>query len=323
MPLPVSVVLMPDAPVADVVELAVLAEQLGLAKCWVYDEGLVTRDVYVTLTAIASRTNRISLGPGITNPFVRHPGATAAAIASLDEFSDGRAFIGLGTGGGLTLGPLGIQRRQPLTTVAEMIKTLRGLFAGERVDHDGLNFSFVNAHLDYARPDIEIILAGRGPKVTALGGAVADGFLLSYIHKGLLGSHARALRAACGGRPFHISYSTMIATTDAQLEEARAQLTFRLVDSPPEVKQLVGISDSDVAKIRSALAEGGPRHAARHVNPEWVSPFVISGTVSECAAEIAELLSTNDIDEFLLSVLEVDGGAALIERTATMFTDPT
>jgi len=314
---------MPDAPVSDVVELAVLAEQLGLARCWVYDEGLVTRDVYVTLTAIAARTNRISLGPGITNPFVRHPGATAAAIASLDEFSSGRAFIGLGTGGGLTLDPLGIKRRQPLTTVAEMVQTLRELFAGERVDHDGLAFSFANARLGYARPDIEIILAGRGPKVTALGGAVADGFLLSYIHKGLLGSHASSLRAACGDRPFHISYSTMIATTDEQFEEARAQLTFRLVDSPPEVKQLVGISDSDVARIRSALAEGGPRHAARHVHPEWVSPFVISGTVSECAAEIAELLSTNDIDEFLLSVLEVAGGAALIERAAAMFTDPT
>ncbi len=159
--------------------------------------------------------------------------------------------------------------------------------------------------------------------MTALGGAVADGFLLSYVHKGLLGSHARALRAACGDRPFHISYSTMIVTTDAQFEEARAQLTFRLVDSPPEVKQLVGISESDVAKIRSALAEGGPRHAARHVRPEWVSPFVISGTVGDCAAEIAELLSINEIDEFLLSVLEVDGGAALIERAAAMFTGRT
>ncbi len=164
MSLPVSVVLMPDAPVGDVVELAVLAEQLGLARCWVYDEGLVTRDVYVTLTAIAARTNRISLGPGITNPFVRHPGATAAAIASLDEFSGGRAFIGLGTGGGLTLDPLAIKRRQPLATVAEMVETLRRLFAGERVDHEGVAFSFANARLAYARPDIEIILAGAAPR---------------------------------------------------------------------------------------------------------------------------------------------------------------
>ena len=45
------------------------------------------------------------------------------------------------------------------------------------------------ARIDYGRADIEVILAGRGPKMTALGGAVADGFNLSYIHKDLLGSH--------------------------------------------------------------------------------------------------------------------------------------
>jgi 5,10-methylenetetrahydromethanopterin reductase len=318
---PLSVALMPEAPVADVVELAILAEGLGLARCWVYDEGLTTRDVYVTLTAIAARTDRIRIGPGITNPFVRHPGATAAAIASLDEFSGGRAFLGLGAGGALTLTPLGIERRRPLTAVTDTVRTLRALFAGERVDHEGELFSFSNATLDYARPDIEIILAGRGPKMTALGGAVADGFILSYIHKDLLGRHAAALRSAHGARPFHISYSTMVATSDAQYEDARAQLTYRLVDSPPEVKELIGMSESHVTKIRSALAEGGPRQAARYVDPDWVSSFVISGTVDECAAEMADLLAANGIDEFLLPVLEIDGAAAVIETMAALVTD--
>ncbi len=88
---------------------------------------------------------------------------------------------------GLTLGPLGIERRKPLTTVGEMVAALRALFAGERVEHTGATFSLRDAHLDYARPDIEIILAGRGPKMTALGASAADGFNLSYIHKDLLG----------------------------------------------------------------------------------------------------------------------------------------
>jgi 5,10-methylenetetrahydromethanopterin reductase len=310
---------MPGAPVPDIVDLAVLAEDLGLARCWVYDEGLVTRDVYVTLTAIAARTSRIPLGPGITNPFVRHPGATAAAIASLDEFSGGRAFIGLGAGGGLTLDPMAIKRPRPVTAVSDMIECLRHLFAGERVDHDGHAFSFQNAKLDYARSDIEIIVAGRGPKMTALGGQHADGFNLSYIHKDLLGTHARALRQASGDRPFRITYSTMIAITDEEHEAARAQLTFRLVDSPTAVKELIGMTPSDVANVRSALAEGGPRAAARHINPDWVSAFIICGTADDCAAELSALLAANDIDEFQLPVLDIDGAASFIERTADMF----
>ena len=78
MTLPLSVNLMPKGPVAEVADLAVLAERLGYRRCWVYDEGLITRDVYVTLTAIALATKRILLGPGITNPCVRHPGVAAA-----------------------------------------------------------------------------------------------------------------------------------------------------------------------------------------------------------------------------------------------------
>ena len=105
MTVPLSVNLMPTGAIGDVVELAALAEQLGCRRCWVYDEGVHTRDVYVTLAAIATATDRIGLGPGITNPYVRHPGATASAVASLDELSGGRAFVGLGAGGALTLTP--------------------------------------------------------------------------------------------------------------------------------------------------------------------------------------------------------------------------
>ena len=53
-------------------------------------------------------TDAMEIGPGITNPYTRHPAQTAAAIASLDEVSQGRAFLGIGAGGSLTLDPLGI-----------------------------------------------------------------------------------------------------------------------------------------------------------------------------------------------------------------------
>lgn len=314
-----SVNLMPEGPVGQVVEMAVLAEQLGCSRCWVYDEGLVTRDVYVTLAAIAERTERIPLGPGITNPYVRHPGATAAAVATLDELSGRRAFVGLGAGGGLTLGPLAIDRVRPLTAVREMVAALRSLFAGERLDHRGHAFSFDGARLSYGRADIPIVLAGRGPKMTALGGEVADGFNLSYIHKDVLGEHAAALRAAAGDRPFLITYSTMVATSDAEFEEARAALTFRLVDSPQEVKKRIGMTEADTQSIRAGLADGGPAAAAQFVRDDWIHQFVIAGPEAACATELRSLLDANDIDEFQLPVQHLDTAAGVMERAAAMF----
>ena len=319
MTIPLSVNLMPEGPVDELVELARLAEQVGCSRCWVYDEGLVTRDVYVALTAIALGTESIRIGPGITNPYVRHPGATATAVATLDELSGGRAFVGIGAGGGLTLRPMGIEQKRPLVAVRDMVTALRGLFAGETVDLDGEVFSLSKARLDYGRPGIEVILAGRGPKITDLGGRVADGFNLSYIHKSLLGSHSAALRAAAGDRPFVITYSTMFASTDAELEEARAALTFRLVDSPPAVKDLIGMTDRDTDAIRAGLSEGGARAAASFVKPEWVPDFVITGASSEASAELRSLMEINDIDEFQLPVQELKGAAAQIERAAKMF----
>lgn len=310
---------MPESHVGEVVELACLAEQLGCSRCWVYDEGLVTRDVYVTLSAIAAKTERILIGPGITNPYVRHPGATAAAIATIDELSGGRAFLGLGAGGGLTLDPMAIRRERPLSSVRATVGAIRSLFAGECVDFDGPTFSLRNAVLVYGRPDIDIIIAGRGPKMTALGAELADGFNLSYIHKSLLPAHVESLRAGAGNRPFCITYSTMVVTTDVQFEEARAQLSFRLVDSPPEAKELIGMSDYETQAIRRALITGGPSNAAQYVRPEWVESFVIVGTPDHCAGELSSIMEVQGIDEFQLPVLEVEGAADFIERSITMF----
>ena len=197
-----------------------------------------------------------------------------------------------------------------------MVVTLRRLFAGERVDHDGAAFSFHRAGLDYGRADIEIMLAGRGPRMTALGARLADAFHLSYIHKDLLGEHVRALRDGAGDRPFRVSYSTLLVTTEAEQEAARAQLSFRIVDSPDEVKERIGMTPDHVAAIRSALATGGPAEAAAHVDPDWLPAFVLVGSVAECGTELRRILDDNDIDEYQLPLPSVDGAEVQIERVA-------
>ena len=314
-----SLNLIPEAPVDKMVDLAVAAEELGFRRCWVYDEGLATRDVYVTMTAILLATDGLEVGPGITNASTRHPGQTAAAIASLDEMSGGRAFLGLGAGGSLTLDPLAIPRYRPLETVRQAIVACRGLFGGETVDMEGPGFSLRSARLDYSRPDIQIWLAGRGPKMLDLAGSVADGVLLDFIYKPSLGAYVERVRRgaeATGNQP-EICYSTMIVTDERALEAVRPHMTYRLVDSPPDVREALGISDSDVAAIRSAMADG-LKAAARLVPDEWVLPFVVSGTIEECSAELHNLMETHGISEFKIPVYDVDHGRELLEVTATV-----
>ena len=52
----------------------------------------------MSLTVAALETERVQIGPSVTNPLTRHPAVMASAIASLHELSGGRAFLGIGTG---------------------------------------------------------------------------------------------------------------------------------------------------------------------------------------------------------------------------------
>lgn len=308
-----SINVIPECPLAEIVELAVAAERLGFDRCWVYDEGLVTRDVYVTLAAIAAATTSLQLGPGITNPYTRHPAQTASAIASLDEQSGGRAFLGIGAGGSLTLDPIGLARHKPLTAVRDVIAVARKLFSGVAVDHDGPTATLRSAQMVYGRADTEIWLAGRGPKMLALGGEVADGVMLDFIHKPSLGAYVDRVR---DGGPARICYSTAVVTDQDDLEFVRPHMTYRLVDAPAEVKEAIGLTDADAAKLRNAMS-GGLEAAAEHVRDEWVEPFVIRGSAADCGTEINELCEQHGIEEFLVPMFDMDDQHAYLEGVAT------
>ena len=307
---------MAKAPIGEIVELAVLAERMGYDRCWLFDEGVMTRDVFVTLTAIAERTSTIKIGPGITNPYVRHPGATAAAIASIDELSNGRAFIGVGAGGVLALGPLAVERTRPLQVMADAVNAIRRLFAGDTVTMTSETFALNNARLGYARPDIEIIMAGRGPRMTNLGGRISDGFYLSYPYLPGLDDQVKMIRDAAAGEERHIAWSTGIARDEHELQQMRAQLTFRLVDSPPVVCEALGISDDQLNALRSALANGGPPSAAHLVQEEWLDSFGVVGDTETCRQTISETASQCGVTDFIVPVHDLDRAEELITACA-------
>ena len=59
-----SVNIIPETSIDAVVKIAARSEVLGFDRCWVYDEGLATRDVYVTgrVQPLAAVRNTIEAG---------------------------------------------------------------------------------------------------------------------------------------------------------------------------------------------------------------------------------------------------------------------
>ena len=103
---------------------AVQAERGGFSNLWITDH-FNNRNVYVTLAAAAIYTNKITLGPGVTNPYMVNPVFTAQAVATLNELAPARVVLGIGAGDKTTLASVGVEMRKPLTSVKEAVSIIR------------------------------------------------------------------------------------------------------------------------------------------------------------------------------------------------------
>ena len=312
-----GVQLFPKAPIRTLVALARRAEALGYRAAWVGDEGF-GQDPYVALTAIAAETTAIRLGPGITNPYTRHPAVTAVAIASLDAYAGGRAFLGLGAGGMLTLTAMDVARLRPCTRCRETIAICRGLWRNETVTHEGRTFRLAGARLNLAAQPIPIWIGARGPNMLRMAGELADGVLLNGIPHFDLDRVIGLIRqgAAPAGRRVRLAYGVYLVTDRATLDAVRPFFTFRLVDSPPEVRVRLGVSDGLVATLRAEIAAKGFEAAARYVTDEMLEQFVLIGDRPTLARRLGELAARYGFDQLAVMLPRPDTAEAALAAAA-------
>lgn len=292
----------PHFPVSQIVRSARAIESWGYDAVWVCDEGF-TRDVYVTMTAIAAATERLHVGPGITNPYTRHVAASAVAMGSLSEFSGGRAFFGLGAGGSLVLDPMGLSRQALVPTLRDTIQVCRRLWAGERVSHDGPVVKLHDAHMELPPQAIEVWLAGRGPQVIALAAAEADGVWLDSLPKFAIAEKVAAIRGAAAqhGRRPKVAISLFVAPDRETADAVRPYFTFAIVDSPPDVKARLGVSEAEAEEIKQVMNSRGIFAAAPLVRDEVLQHFVFSGKPGDFLEEIREVVRQHAIDQVILA----------------------
>ncbi len=290
--------LLPDTEVKTLVELSVLAENGGFDNIWVTDH-YNNRNPYISLSAIALATKRITIGPGITNPYVINPAWTASAIATLDEVSGGRAALGIGAGDKVTLTALGIPMGSPIAAVGEMIEAVRRLWAGENVTMRGQFLNLNGAALRY-KPGrrIPIYMGAQGPRMLEMAGRVGDGVLINASHPKDFTFATQQIRkgAEAAGRdpaPIDVVACTSFSV-DYEAEKARSKaipvVAFIASGSPAEVLKRHGINAEDAARVGEALSKGRFEEAFGHVTKSMVDAFSIYGTPQDCVKRVKELV---------------------------------
>ena len=285
----------------ELIETILVAEELGYSYCMVADEGLML-DVYAVLGAAARATSTIRLG-AVTNPYTRHPAATAAAIATVDEMSGGRAFVTLVAGGTMVLHPMGLVRSAPLALMADTITALRLLWRGEPVTWQGRRLSLEDAQLTTGTHSIPVWVAARGERMLALAGTHADGLVLMV--KSDLGDAfglAEQARAAAGG-PLTRVYLDRLAYKPEMIEEAKHLYGYAIMDSPPRILKNLGLNDDEIAGLKHAFTEGGPEAVGRLVTDELVASYQIAGTPGECRSQLQQLIGAHRLDAFFVNII--------------------
>jgi len=162
----------------ELIEIARLAEELGYNSIWVPE--MWGRDAFSLLTLLALNTKTVKLGTGIVSVFSRTPALIAQTIATLDEISEGRMILGLGTSGPIVIKDWhGLDFEKPLQRTREYVEIIRIILNGERVNYEGEIFKLKNFRLQFTpiRNNIPIYIASLGPKNVRLTGELAVGWI--------------------------------------------------------------------------------------------------------------------------------------------------
>ncbi|HEV7963144.1 MAG TPA: TIGR03842 family LLM class F420-dependent oxidoreductase [Actinoplanes sp.] len=186
----IGVVLQNDPPALAVVELAKQAEAAGFSHVWTFDSHVLWEEPFVIYSKILSETERVIVGPMVTNPGTRDWTVIASQFATLNEMYGNRTVCGIGRGDS-ALRVLGLQPNT-LGQLRESIGVIRGLANGEKVTLRGKELQFAWA----PESRLEVWVAAYGPKALALTGEVGDGYILQLADPDIAAWMIKAVRTA-------------------------------------------------------------------------------------------------------------------------------
>ena len=168
-----GVVLQTNPPASRVVDLARRAEQLGFAYGWAFDSHVLWQEPFPIFAQILANTERMIVGPMVTNPGTRDWTVLASLFATLNEMSGGRTVCGMGRGDSA----LRFIGREPTTlaATAEATQVIKDLVAGREVVYNGQKLRIPWIETGW---DLPVWMAAYGPKALAATGTHYDGYIL-------------------------------------------------------------------------------------------------------------------------------------------------
>ena len=287
--------------VQEAVERAKRAEALGFEAIFFADSQMNNVDPYQALAICAVNTKTIRLSTAVTNMVYRDPTITANSFATLNEISQGRAIVGMGTGDGpvYSLG----RTATKLVDFETGLRVIRGLLHDRGVEvPKSKERAGGNVKLKAGKRPVPIYISAEGPKTLRVAGRTCDGVILGTGFDKAVTDWARQ-RIAEGAREekrdladVDIMPAGMIVVDDngavarrgvRSRMANRAHHNFRFTMETVPEGEAAGVQKfMDHFDISKPIEE--------RVDPDFVTDyllerFTIAGTPAECIAKVKRL----------------------------------
>jgi coenzyme F420-dependent glucose-6-phosphate dehydrogenase len=177
----------------DLLNDTVFMDKYGIERCWTSDHympwwntGASGGAAWPWIGAALAKTQRISIGTGVTAPILRYnPAVVAQVFATLAYMFPKRVFLGLGKGEALnevTTGNHWPSSHERFERLREAITLIKKLWMEDWVDFRGTYYWVKDSRL-YTKPkdSIPLYIAGLGPKSAMLAGQEGNGFVTNEL----------------------------------------------------------------------------------------------------------------------------------------------
>ncbi len=311
---------------AEVAELALLAEENGLAHFWL-SGGSRTKDHFLRLALAGNRTRRIQLGPVAISPFEMHPVRIGLSLMTLDEIAEGRASIVLGGGGDLAA-TLGVPLKNRVQAVSETIDIIHALSRGGELNYHGESFQVDGLFSPWKEVRTPPLYVGANrPRMLRMAAERGDGIMvtdmpLDYVRDIVSLMRSKLVEAGRDGVEFRFS-NWFVWNVQESEEKARRQalrtMGFRLYYIQ-DVASKIGLSRTEALElhrrqpsmIRTVLDGGQPESLPNRIADLLIDHLTISGSLENLDDHIERLhqFEKRGLTEMALSV-EGDPASAI------------
>jgi 5,10-methylenetetrahydromethanopterin reductase len=231
------------------------------------------RDGWMLLAEATRVTERIGLGPMVTNPYLRHPFHTLAAVATLQDIAGERVFLGLAAGGAEVSGAAGISRRDAPARILALIDLLRRVTAGAPLDPES------GRRLEVPLRPAPVLVAGRADGVLDAAGRAADRALVWAVPQSDLVRSVGVIKggAQAAERPSpEVVWAPLVDHGGLSRERVRTIAAYSVLNSSAALHARWGLARSDVERLRQLLIGGGAAAAADMVPRAALDDLIVS-----------------------------------------------